>query len=322
MSANAQKQVDTLLRQQNFRLVRQAKHRVWRNPDGKVFVTAATPSDWRAVKNQITVLKHVIASDPVPEVVAISEFERREALAKLARQEKKAPGAAAGPAKSKGCGYTYIEKKPEVISTLTPEQKQAEREQRALELLVRKARQEFVASIVAKHRVLAPKLKEEFQRRCLEYADNRLAFELRRHYDREKRGRRQAGSQMNRTISGILEARAFQVDRIIGAAFDENCGLCEKKDGLFYYCFNHVYERYRAVALNIEKFMHSWPAEDVAKDATKMFNEMMRSKIEGTVAQGRGIQGHERGILMRYAVRKANELTKQLLASRPMKSAA
>src|SRR5205809_1048134 len=173
MSASAQKQVDALLREHGFRLVRQTKHHVWRNPQGKVFVTPSTPSDWRAWRNRLTDLKKVIASDPVPEVIAISEHERRQALEKIAAQEKKVAGAR-GAAKSKGCGFTYIDKKPEAVSTRPPEEKLAEREQRAWESLVRETRREFVENITAKYKALLPKFKEDLQRRFQIYADTRL----------------------------------------------------------------------------------------------------------------------------------------------------
>ena len=318
MSATAQKQIDTLLRQHNFRLVRQTKHRVWRNPDGKVFVTSATPSDWRAALKQLSDLKRVVASDPVPEVVAISEYERCQALAKLAGQEKKTSGAAAGPAKSRGCGFSYIDEKKAVTSTLTPEQRQSEREQRAWESLVRKTRQDFVASVVAKHRVIAPKLEQELQRRYLEYADNRMAYEMRRGYESLKQGRGQKCSQMYSSISQILDTRVFHVHKLLGADFyhrAEDCEFCKKKQERIYYCCDHAFERCRVVALNIEEFVSLWSVEESTKAAEKLFGKAMLGTVETS-------ESRTMATLWRYAVRKANELAKQLLAARPMKKAA
>ena len=52
--------------------------------------------------------------------------------------------------------------------------------------------------------------------------------------------------------------------------------------------------------------------EEIAKAAAKMFNERMQGKGPPVVA----------GILMRFAARKAHELTVQLLAARPKREAA
>lgn len=41
-------------------LVRQRKHQVWRLPDGRNFVMAATPSDGRASANQIQMLRRIL----------------------------------------------------------------------------------------------------------------------------------------------------------------------------------------------------------------------------------------------------------------------
>lgn len=312
MSANAQQQVDALLRQNNFRLVRQTKHRVWRNPDGKVFVTPSTPSDWRAVKNQVTDLRRILASDPVPEVVAISEYERREALAKLARQEKKT-GGAAGAAKTKGTGFTYIDKQREVTSTLTPEQRQAEREQRAWESLVRKTRQEFVASVTAKHKTLAPRFKEDLVRQFREYAESRMEKEFRARPKSEKRA-----SKTYACLKSIWKTERSRVRDMLGPNFydrAEECSECQKDEENIYFCFGHAYEVARVIALNIEHFMPFVTAEKVVKDAAHIFNAIMRGDETSRAPWGTYI-------VMRYAVGRANELAEQLLASRPMNKAA
>lgn len=51
---------DALLRQHNFILVRQNKHKVYRNPEGKVYVVGNTPSDCRWAQNALRTLKRVI----------------------------------------------------------------------------------------------------------------------------------------------------------------------------------------------------------------------------------------------------------------------
>jgi len=41
-------------------LVRQRKHQIWRLPNGRNFVMAATPSDWRAAQKQIHDLRRLL----------------------------------------------------------------------------------------------------------------------------------------------------------------------------------------------------------------------------------------------------------------------
>jgi hypothetical protein len=60
MSANALAKHDALLRQHKFVLIRHNKHRVYRNPEGKVYVVGNTPSDWRWAMNALKTLKRVI----------------------------------------------------------------------------------------------------------------------------------------------------------------------------------------------------------------------------------------------------------------------
>jgi hypothetical protein len=66
-----QKQISELLGKYDFDLVRQRKHKVYRNPDGLIFVTASTPSDRRASHNALSILKRVLRRrDASDEVVA------------------------------------------------------------------------------------------------------------------------------------------------------------------------------------------------------------------------------------------------------------
>jgi len=74
------KQIESLLHQHNFRLIRETKHRVYRNPAGQIFVCGSTPSDYRAAKNALANLRHVIESPAKPEIVAVSEFEKTAAF--------------------------------------------------------------------------------------------------------------------------------------------------------------------------------------------------------------------------------------------------
>ena len=102
---------DALLRQHKFVLVREDKHKVYRNPEGKVYVTSATPSDWRAEFNMLTALKRCIAEPAKPMVIAISDFEREQAAQLIQGQQKQqhiAHGMGSGKQKhSRGTGFIY-----------------------------------------------------------------------------------------------------------------------------------------------------------------------------------------------------------------------
>ncbi|MGA8489392.1 MAG: hypothetical protein WB711_03155 [Terriglobales bacterium] len=64
---NPQDQLMELLEQHKFDLVRQRKHRIYRNPDGLVFVTASTPSDRRSPHNALADLRRILRrTGPVP----------------------------------------------------------------------------------------------------------------------------------------------------------------------------------------------------------------------------------------------------------------
>lgn len=102
---------DALLRQHKFVLVRDDKHKVYRNPEGKVYVTSATPSDWRAEFNMLKSLKRCIAEPAKPMVIAISDFEREQAAQLIQGQQKQqhiAHGMGCGKQKhSRGTGFIY-----------------------------------------------------------------------------------------------------------------------------------------------------------------------------------------------------------------------
>lgn len=50
---NERKDVEELIRQHGGKLARQKKHHVWKFPDGRNFVMAATPGDIRAERNNM-----------------------------------------------------------------------------------------------------------------------------------------------------------------------------------------------------------------------------------------------------------------------------
>lgn len=118
------KQLDMLLKQNGFKLVRQDKHKVYKSVGlgGRVFVTSSTPSDtFRWAKNAITDLKQVIASPPRAEVLAIAEYERaRASRIGMQKTERARIGlGSGGNHRSRGTGFIYVSKEP---VELTPEQ--------------------------------------------------------------------------------------------------------------------------------------------------------------------------------------------------------
>jgi hypothetical protein len=119
---------DALLKEHRFRLVRSAKHRVYQDPVGRVYVTASTPSDYRAAHNMLCSLKRVIANPPMPMVLAISEFEREQAAQHIQGQQRSSAGmSGAGKHKSsRGTGFIYEDRN----LPLTPEQEAARREEK------------------------------------------------------------------------------------------------------------------------------------------------------------------------------------------------
>jgi predicted RNA binding protein YcfA (HicA-like mRNA interferase family) len=61
-----------LLQEHGFDLVRQRKHKIYRNPDGLTFVVASTPSDRQAPQNALSTLKRILRQvNPEPEPVQV-----------------------------------------------------------------------------------------------------------------------------------------------------------------------------------------------------------------------------------------------------------
>ena len=79
--SNPATKLESLLRQHGFKVVRETRHIVYRNPEGKIFVTSKTPSDHRAVKNMVSTLERVIAS-PAPSSELIEEESQRREIEK------------------------------------------------------------------------------------------------------------------------------------------------------------------------------------------------------------------------------------------------
>jgi len=176
------KQIDSLLRQHGFRLIRDTKHCVYRNPDGKIFICSKTPSDYRAGYNKLTNLKSVIANPPRPEIVAISEFEREQA-AQIIQGQDKLPGPGRNKQKrTSGTGIYW--KEPEVMNVeqqlIQEQQRERARknkdERRARKLALREER----AAIKAARHAEQARLWEQ-QR------PQREAEERRREHERQER---------------------------------------------------------------------------------------------------------------------------------------
>ena len=109
--SNPAVKLDKLLREHRFQLVRQDKHKIYREPGGRIFVTSSTPSDYRWAGNALTELKRVIASPPKPMVIAIADWEREEAARLIQGQQKTHVGISSGgkgkSKRSRGTGFIY-----------------------------------------------------------------------------------------------------------------------------------------------------------------------------------------------------------------------
>lgn len=94
---DARAEVDRILRERGAVLSRQRKHEVWRFPDGKTFVRASTPSDWRADLNNLRDLRRVLGLVDPQRGVPGERRQRKEKHASPARKAL-AIGATAGGA--------------------------------------------------------------------------------------------------------------------------------------------------------------------------------------------------------------------------------
>ena len=103
--------ISRLLKEHRFQLVRQDKHKIYRNHENKIYVTSSTPSDHRWALNALSDLKRVIANPPKPMVLAISDYEREQAALVIAGEQRQVAGVSgAGKNKrSRGTGFIYDE---------------------------------------------------------------------------------------------------------------------------------------------------------------------------------------------------------------------
>jgi hypothetical protein len=103
--------IEELLCKYRFELVAERKHLKYKNPEGKIFIAAKTPSDWRAEMNSLTTLKRVIAS-PVPTSEVIEEERQRRGLESTIKLQpnvklSRGLGGSGKKKRSRGTGFIY-----------------------------------------------------------------------------------------------------------------------------------------------------------------------------------------------------------------------
>ena len=60
---NVDEEREALLKKHNFILVRTKRHKVYRNPTGRIFVVSGSPSDWRASRNSLRDLRRLVGEE-------------------------------------------------------------------------------------------------------------------------------------------------------------------------------------------------------------------------------------------------------------------
>ena len=70
--------IERFLSNHGFDLVRQKKHKVYKRGDGTTFVTASTPSDRRAERNQMSTLCRVLGTDKRSLLASLERRRRRK----------------------------------------------------------------------------------------------------------------------------------------------------------------------------------------------------------------------------------------------------
>lgn len=78
--ASPKAELHRLLEEHGFKLERQTNHQVWKNPEGKTFVCAQTPSDKWADANALANLRRLVGWKPEPrKPKAKREYRKRRA---------------------------------------------------------------------------------------------------------------------------------------------------------------------------------------------------------------------------------------------------
>lgn len=332
------KQHDALLRQHQFELVRQGKHFIYRNPEGKVYVTSATPSDSRWAKTALTTLKRVIDSPPVPMTLAISEFDREQA-ANLLAGDSKQRGPGHGKQKhSGGTGIGYIDKPvKEIASTRTLEEKQHEKAQHQWESRVREERRQFIEDIIRKAKPLIAKINQDNERRrqltvdqFKYYAETRL----RKDVETFVRLRNRCKCPDDDCTCGKIRIANYRVSPLfhvlachdsLSALSDhemdevENCKACLEDGDGYLMCPAHWFKSLHNVAVNPEKIIP--PVEAITlnmfvKDAKEIFQFAMRNPGEFSKLWKHRM-GLNNDVLTRYGLKKLKPIIEELLRTRP-----
>ena len=182
---NPQKQMEKLLCAHRFALVREDKHKVYKNSAGKIFVTSKTPSDRRAWANALCDLRRVIELPAKPMVLAISDFDRESAARRIQGETKPVAGIK-GNARTKGTGFIYEDKiltpddlarrdEQRQLSIEAKQRKEARREQRRSERRLRRDRR--LAEELAAFDLIKPFLDSVHDLLSVLWEDNQDAYE-------------------------------------------------------------------------------------------------------------------------------------------------
>src|SRR6266481_1066915 len=250
---DAQEQLDTLLQQHQFVLVRQYKHKIYRNLDSRVFVTASTPSDWRAARNNLSRLRKIIESPAMPEILAISQFECELAAEKIKPQEKKTAGGQQA-VRTAGTGFTYIDRKIVVTAEdieFRQRRVEYERAQKRWNERVRAAKQQFLKMAMDKYEAWHETEKQEYARWFKEYADTWLEKDVMsaktRHHQRDL-----IQAFFDRARSLVYSSAPPD---ILSGVFQEatHCTACVPED----ICLSHKIRLLKTFAYNFADFLPS-----------------------------------------------------------------
>lgn len=343
-------QITNLLKQHSFRLARQDRHYVYKNPDGRVHVMPVSPSDHRWAKNNLAELKRTLASPPVPEVLVISQFEKEQA-ALVIKPRGKDPGPGHTKQKRNGNG-TGIHMVPEKKPVIPPEVRERHRQHQKIEALqqkalqswdseVQKAKQEFIGLVVSKVESFINTAVEDqqFERdrqellaRYRYYADTRLKKDVelwhrlfgKHDLQVNSKEERLANAEMSKA-SSVLRSIS-DIDMSNPARFQDmndevsKCSKCVKHqhEGYddFQLCVEHMYKKYRRIAWNIDQYTErpTIPTkEEFVAWATDIFQDAMKNE-EFWKSQEEVFRGR---VLYRFIFKKLKLIVDSLLRTRP-----
>jgi hypothetical protein len=165
--------LERMLKEHQFRVVRQDRHKIYKNPDNRIFVTSSTPSDaYRWAHNAIACLKRVLAAPPRSEILSIQDCKEAEDAIRLQKQEKAKPGIVGiggkGSGSSGGTGVVYYGPNDEAPKRLSKKERR-----------LKKERENAAAAERERLRILAENnnreeesraRREKYEKRCQEEA--------------------------------------------------------------------------------------------------------------------------------------------------------